>query len=393
MSDKFKRYGIPVREENTAIFKEVLDDLSKAVKNPNVESITMPDDTGNTTKIKTLITSLNMDLYWTDIYANPSLFDDSLLTAGATSAYCFFNFPCLIEGTEITLADKTRKKIEELKQGDIVLGYDPKTGTTCETVVISVYCTGVSTQFKCRQFSDGNRLLIYGKHKYYDPKAKHAAEFPAKEGFTALNENLEEVTCIANRFYSTYGTKTKRWNIITSNNTYFADGILCSFGAQDKYSYFLNRFKQDELPENIKEILLADCATVNDVYSVSADKEYLVAVASKINDWHKAYDETLDAKKKLAYYDSYAFERKQLSGEDAKKAEGRKAELAALVETKRAEYKRLDTEIAAIRKQYVKETPASAFEKCCERDNAALETFKAWLIPGYETPIKKGKKK
>ena len=345
MADKFKRYGIPVRLENTPLFK-----------NPYFDSIKMGHPTHpaarqtNDVEVNGILTSTGARNAGYSMVDAPNEWDDVLPTVGAVGVMIQTG-PCLIAGTEIAYSRELAKKIEDVKPGDIILGYNPATGKTCETVVIASYCTGRESTYKVNQFSDGSRIITYGNHGYFDPVSKHSKSIPESENFTALNIDLQEVTCVGFKRYSCYAEPQKRYNLITSNNTYFADGILCAFSAQQK-EVFVRRHGL-AVTEKARDVLLADCQTVDAVNAVNIDRAYLKNVCPKIGEY------------------------RSLKG-DSKSADKRKT---------------LFDEIGSLRKAAKVMTPERAFAECCDRDNKALETFKEWLIPGYTGHNKKSGKR
>ncbi len=76
---------------------------------------------------------------------------------------------CLAEGTLITLADGTKKPVEELRQGDMVMSFDHLTGKlTAENVIIVVRTYSEHYYKNTFVFDDGTELVTINEHGIFD---------------------------------------------------------------------------------------------------------------------------------------------------------------------------------------------------------------------------------
>ena len=78
---------------------------------------------------------------------------------------------CLVEGTLITLADGTKKKVEDLKMGDILLVYNHEKGKLdASPLLVNVHAgeEKIKTNIINLKFSDGSLLRICYEHGLFD---------------------------------------------------------------------------------------------------------------------------------------------------------------------------------------------------------------------------------
>ena len=76
---------------------------------------------------------------------------------------------CLAEGTQITLADGTKKAVEDLRKGDMVMSFDHVTGNLTKSKVIIVVKTAEDNYFKNTfVFDDGTELVTINEHGIFD---------------------------------------------------------------------------------------------------------------------------------------------------------------------------------------------------------------------------------
>ena len=76
---------------------------------------------------------------------------------------------CIAEGTLITLADGTKKPVEDLRKGDIVMSYDHLTGEIVYKDVIIVVKTYSDLYHKnTLVFDDGTELVTINEHGIFD---------------------------------------------------------------------------------------------------------------------------------------------------------------------------------------------------------------------------------
>lgn len=79
------------------------------------------------------------------------------------------NPSCLAEGTLITLADGSKRPVEDLRKGDMVMSVDHLTGKLTSNEVIIVVKTAQENYYKnAFVFDDGTKLVTINEHGIYD---------------------------------------------------------------------------------------------------------------------------------------------------------------------------------------------------------------------------------
>ena len=90
---------------------------------------------------------------------------DVVITASSESG----GGTCLAEGTLITLADGSKKAVEDLRKGDLVMSFDHLTGQITYRKVIIVVKTSADLYYKNTFiFSDGTELATINEHGIFD---------------------------------------------------------------------------------------------------------------------------------------------------------------------------------------------------------------------------------
>lgn len=293
---------------------------------------------------------------------------------------------CLIAGTKISMADGTEKNIENVQAGDEVLSYDPSEQKLTTAIVFGAEQTGSSTDFTRYIFEDGGHLTVYYDHGYYE----------ANKGFIGgikqinnkkfgLNLSLSKVRFVEKEDVQYYGLKKPHYNIFTSNNLYFANGILCGFNPTTKLAYVRNN--NISAPENILSLLESDAQEYEDFNSVLESNEYYAEAAPYLAQYR-------DAKRKVEHYknclslldyQTIKFAEGYITREELEETLERKETYRAKINEFRPIYKENFEIVENIKSRYRNgATKQSVFEDCCARDNAAVEQFRAWFAQSGE---------
>ena len=143
---------------------------------------------------------------------------------------------CFPEGTLITLPDKSLKPIEDVKVGDVVLGYDPELRLFKKVTVLELE-SPIRSDYYIITFEDGSTLKITNEHPIYtirgwasiNPKITlEDSQMIVKSlviGDKVLTQNnyWKEITQInrIDEVIQTYNLKS-----VSNTNTFFADGCL-----------------------------------------------------------------------------------------------------------------------------------------------------------------------
>jgi hypothetical protein len=154
--------------------------------------------------------------------------------------------PCLVEGTQITMADGTHKAIEDIQHGELVRVWNFDLGEFSEAQPIWIKAAEETNGHDVYTFSDGTRLRTVGHHVFNKEagaftKLKYA-ETPV--GTTTFNERGEEVTLISKEQVI---ETTRYYNVWTQYHlNLFADGILTSNRFNNIYPIVDMKFVKDD---------------------------------------------------------------------------------------------------------------------------------------------------
>ena len=303
----------------------------------------------------------------------------------ATQAWVSDNFmlKCLLKGTKIAMADGTEKNIEDIQPGEEILSYNPTTQKLCTAIALSSYKTGSTSDYTRYTFQNGSHLTVYYDHGYYEAKKGFVGGIKeiTNEKF-GLGIDLQPTRFLQKEVVSFYGINQDHYNLLSSNNLYFANGILCGFTPSKKKSYY-SRIK-GKLPEQIENIFNNDAQDYTNFVKALENNEY----QAEVSPYLVAYRE---AKRKVEHYKQCLA---SLDYQTIKYAEGliTEDELAGTVEKKelyrakvnefRPIYRENFRQIEAIKQKYRNGLDKRAlFNQCCDRDNAAFDLFREWLAP------------
>lgn len=289
--------------------------------------------------------------------------------------------PCLIEGTPINMADGGEVAVENLRAGDIVQSYNPVTGENVPAVVIAAYMTGTARKYKVYSFANGKHLTIYGLHGFYDKRSGATKDI---QTITMDDKPVDisgvETQLITSRELLFHGEKKRRYNVITSNNLYFANGILLGSKPFSRMQYVIDR--NLTVPDEIRAVWQADTDAYNAYSGFLDNPAYHAEIAAAYSNLAKAVHHIKVNKKRLADSD-YKVQKfteglltlAEWAEAKAKRAAWRKEvnENEALRDTAKAA---VDAIVAKYRGG---KTPRAIFEECCTRDNALFETVKAYF--------------
>ena len=299
---------------------------------------------------------------------------DGVTIFGITGVY-----GCLIEGTPINMADGTEKPIEQVQTGDIVQSYDPVAKTLTPAVVIKAYATGASRKFTAYNFSNGKHLTVYGMHGFYNQKSGMTKDMQTvADGDEFVSLSGETVEWIGSREVYLAGARRKRYNLVTSNNLYFANGLLLGSRPYNKLQLALDR--GIALTDEIRAVWQADCDDYNSHTEFLSAPEFYAEVGAVYKEFsgmrrliEKNKQRLADSDYKAQKYVEGVLPEEEWQSAKTERSAWRKAindSEAVMAERK----KQVDAVIAKYRGT---STPRKIFEACCTRDNAIFDAVKA----------------
>ena len=340
-----------------------------------------PPDYHNTATISYIFTARGAgSMFWEDQY---DYADQALPTVGYVyNMILTQDFPCLVAGTPINMADGTYRNIEDIKPGDEVLSYDPRSNELTPTIVVAAYKTGETRNFNVYNFSNGASLLAYGHHGIYSPRLGQPVSLEdMKLGEKVYDSQKEKVSLMTIKETIISGPKTARYNLLTLNNLYFANDILLGNRPTNKLHYFLDR--GIELPENIKNHWQLDVDDYNVYNEVLRNNNYYAEIKEPMSKFSKARDLIKSCKNKLNETDYKSQKRLEnlIGDEEWNENTKQRNEWRAKINEQEIVHDENFEKIKAIRKKYFGENgePKAIFEKCCSRAHDIYDIAKEYF--------------
>lgn len=190
---------------------------------------------------------------------------------------------CLIAGTQITMTDGSFKNVEDVKEGDLIKSLNPVTGEETEAVVLSNKIGEVSPRCNYLLFSNGTRVGVTWDHDVYNATkgtwTDTNGELDFKDEF--IVEDNSRVTFI--RKFENIGTpgglRTNFYDLITSNNCYYANGVLFAHNPTRQSDWLLSV----ERPQDLKELILSYKNETHRETDLVANDEYIAEYLKCIN--------------------------------------------------------------------------------------------------------------
>ena len=154
--------------------------------------------------------------------------------------------PCLVEGTDVLMADGTLKNIEDVKLGDLVLVWNFVTGKYDIAPVTLIHST-VRDQIFWLEFSNGKRLGVSRTHGFFTEEdnrfvtvtADNATEFIGKHFAMENGEGIEFVELIGVEFEE--GSREVYTLSTAAYYNHFANGFI----AMIPFVELVNMFEFD----------------------------------------------------------------------------------------------------------------------------------------------------
>jgi len=161
-----------------------------------------------------------------------------------------FQKTCFIEGTQITMADGTTKNIEDVKTGDLILSYDPSAKIAVTAMALISECTGIDQIYSMLVTASGSTLEIYKEHSLWceeDNRIHSSKAFEAGDNVRISDTEMSKIISFSELYHP---IPERHYNLVSSNNLYYANGILVGHNDADKYQA-LSRRNFLGLPEKL----------------------------------------------------------------------------------------------------------------------------------------------
>lgn len=291
--------------------------------------------------------------------------------------------PCIMEGTPMNMADGSEKLIEDVRSGDIILSYDPATETNVPAVVIDCYVTGYNRGFDTYHFSDGRWLTLYDLHQIYSKgigSVKDIRKITRNDQIVNIKGEIIRWTGTSKFYYQ--GEKKRRYNIITSNNLYYANGILLGHKPFSKLHRVLDSKGKVTASNEIRNIWQQDCDIYNQHNEFLNTKEFNAELAECNRQYASSKHIIEVCKKRLANsdYKGQKFLEGLLDEIEWNDSKNKRSQWREEIN----QHEDILKDIEKARRDIINKyrgniTEKSMFEECCARDNELFETCKKYF--------------
>ena len=182
---------------------------------------------------------------------------------GATKSWVTNNFvkKCLLEDTMITMADGTRKPIQEVQEGELVKSINLETGEETQAVVLSNTVGDVENYYFMMMFEDGSSLKTNWTHDIYNATkgtwVKSDCEMYLDDEVIKEDGSRAKFIGTIDTIGTISGKRCNFYDIVVSNNCYYADGILCASDPTVQLRWLIPALNKnaDKIPQNLKDLI------------------------------------------------------------------------------------------------------------------------------------------
>lgn len=206
---------------------------------------------------------------------------------------------CLVEGTLVTLADGTQKKVEDLAQGDMLLAFNHFTGKY-EASPLAVNIHAADPAMNCRvvylTFSDGTKIGVITEHGFFDLDENEYVFIGEKNAQALIGHRFVKVQNVGGAFVSGEVTLTgfevkeefvRRYSPVSGFFNVVTEGLL-SFteviNGEDFVHGAANIFEYGEGLKYDEAEMQADIATYG-IYTYEDFAEYMTEAEFEAGPW------------------------------------------------------------------------------------------------------------
>ena len=166
-----------------------------------------------------------------------------------TDSFRLYNrYACFVEGTEITLADMSKKKVENITYDDELLVWDFDNGCFAKARPLFIMKGQVTDEYNLIKFDDGTELKTVVDHRIFNME-KQEFTYTMDEENTPIGTSVFKedgsVAKIVER--SVVKEKVNYYNVITDYHmNLFANGLLTSLRLNNLYKIEDMKFVKDD---------------------------------------------------------------------------------------------------------------------------------------------------
>ena len=212
----------------------------------------------------------------------------------ATRSWVTQNFvrKCLLEGTQITMADGTRKPIQDVQEGDLVKSINVETGEETQAVVLANSIGDVENYYFMMMFEDGSSLKTNWTHDIYNATkgtwVKSDCEMYLDDEVIKEDNSRTKFIGTIDTIGTISGKRCNFYDIVVSNNCYYADGILCASNPVIQLRWLIPALNKnaERIPQELKDLIASyrdeDTRESDLVHNNEYMNEYIPQMAVKM---------------------------------------------------------------------------------------------------------------
>lgn len=297
------------------------------------------------------------------------------------------DWSCLEKGTQITLADGTYKNIEDVRQGESIMGWDFEKNEPCEAIALFADAAQADEKTTYLVLDNGEILSMTDGHTLYSKNLERYIPInDLREGDILMGKDGEDVEVVSIHWnVHTFGIR-QFYHVVSSNNTYFANNTLNAIHPVDKYNWLQNR-SSEVVPDEILTIFEQDKGEFDCFDFTIKNKEFLALTSKHQSTLKKHRNKIGDLKNYLTNTDYVAI--KMFEGLEVDET------ILDIRKEKRKEINALEKEIEKIEKEYNNllvqysdlgedmllsdnARRSKYFKVACKNDNEHLDLFKKY---------------
>ena len=199
---------------------------------------------------------------------------------------------CLLEDTMITMADGTRKPIQEVQEGDLVKSINLETGEETQAVVLANNIGDVENYYFMMMFEDGSSLKTNWTHDIYNATkgtwVKSDCEMYLDDEVIKEDNSRTKFIGTIDTIGTVSGKRCNFYDIVVSNNCYYADGILCASNPVVQLRWLIPALNKnaERIPQELKDLIASyrdeDTRESDLVHNNEYMNEYIPQMAVKM---------------------------------------------------------------------------------------------------------------
>jgi len=166
---------------------------------------------------------------------------------------------CLVEGTQILLADGTYKNIEDIEYTDLLTVYDHLNGGITQVYPVWIEKTGVTSTYEKITFDDGTYINVAGRHCLFDSEQNKYVDVSNPQEFDIgsrvykiENGKLKTVTAVNIEYIN---EEVKYYDVLSTTHYNVIANDLITTDIITQFANILYGFKENAVFANFEKLL------------------------------------------------------------------------------------------------------------------------------------------